>query len=106
MTLYFGLETIEVYFIFEVLMTVIQKNKTGVNSDYFQLDQCMASVAEGLKSRYGGPFDSTLLSHIFPIFAAGFKHSRRSIRNEAVTLWQDTFAQQSSLAYPSELKYV
>lgn len=50
--------------------------------------------------------DSNILRALEPLLVAGFASPHRSIVNETILFWNDTFGSQPSLIYPSQLEAV
>ncbi|KAL8560261.1 hypothetical protein ACOMHN_005992 [Nucella lapillus] len=60
-----------------------------------------------VRNRYKGPLDSDLLQQMSPLLVATFRHSRSSVKNQTVQLWNATFGASSApLTYPADLQGV
>lgn len=57
-----------------------------------------------LKKHYSGPYDSSLLGQLEPIFIKGLRVSR--LRRCLINFWQQTFAHASHLHILDELRLV
>ena len=70
----------------------------------FQLEKLWCEICQCISGRYTGQYDSEFLEQVSPLLASTFLHSKRSIKNQTLTLWNATFSRSSTLSYPENLK--
>ena len=69
-----------------------------------QLEKLWLDISTCIQGRFKGVYDSDFLAVVGSLFTATFLHPRRPIKNQAIILWNATFAQSQPLEYPKELR--
>ncbi|XP_043848504.1 telomere-associated protein RIF1 [Dromiciops gliroides] len=71
-----------------------------------KLEKLLGEIFKCLQFRYNGTFNSELLEQLSPLLCIIFLHKNKQIRKQSVQFWNDTFAKETPLEYPEELKTV
>ncbi|XP_004674717.1 PREDICTED: telomere-associated protein RIF1 [Condylura cristata] len=71
-----------------------------------KLEKLLGEIIACLHFSYTGTYDSELLEHISPLLCIIFLHKSKQIRKQSAQLWNATFAKETALIYPEELKPV
>ena len=71
---------------------------------HFQLEKLWVDIVTALQARYSGVYDTDFLGNMAPLLVATMLHPRRQIKNQAMILWNATFAHGPPLKYPDSLK--
>ena len=81
--------------------------RTSVQNSFFrlQLDELLATISACLRERFSGACDTEFLGQVAPLFEACLLHARKSVRRQALGLWNATFGQSATLTYPESLRW-
>ncbi|XP_072468054.1 telomere-associated protein RIF1 isoform X2 [Notamacropus eugenii] len=71
-----------------------------------KLEKLLTEILRCLQFHYNGTFNSELLEQLSPLLCIIFLHKNKQIRKQSVQFWNDTFAKETLLEYPEELKTV
>ncbi|XP_036598804.1 telomere-associated protein RIF1 [Trichosurus vulpecula] len=71
-----------------------------------KLEKLLGEILRCLQFRYNGTYNSELLEQLSPLLCIIFLHKNKQIRKQSVQFWNDTFAKETLLEYPEELKTV
>ncbi|XP_074072108.1 telomere-associated protein RIF1 isoform X2 [Macrotis lagotis] len=71
-----------------------------------KLEKLLSEILRCLQFHYSGPYNSELLEQLSPLLCIIFLHKNKQIRKQSVQFWNDTFAKETLLKYPEELKTV
>ncbi|XP_054555697.1 telomere-associated protein RIF1 isoform X2 [Talpa occidentalis] len=69
-----------------------------------KLEKLLGEIIACLHFSYTGTYDSELLEHISPLLCIVFLHKNKQIRKQSAQFWNATFAKETMLIYPEELK--
>ena len=70
------------------------------------MEKLWVDIVTSLQARYSGPYDTDFLNNVAPLLVTTMLHPRRQIKNQAIILWNATFAHGPPLKYPTNLKCV
>ncbi|XP_074159563.1 telomere-associated protein RIF1 isoform X3 [Sminthopsis crassicaudata] len=71
-----------------------------------KLEKLLGEILKCLQFRYNGTYNNELLEQLSPLLCIIFLHKNKQIRKQCVQFWNDTFAKETLLEYPEELKTV
>ncbi|XP_005103956.2 telomere-associated protein RIF1 isoform X1 [Aplysia californica] len=88
----------------------VNNSKSGlklfVPSFMTKLEKLWQEVSQCITGRYNGQYDTEFLEYVSPLLETTFLHSKRTIKNQTLTMWNTTFSKSTSLTYPEKLKPV
>ncbi|XP_027733451.1 telomere-associated protein RIF1 isoform X2 [Vombatus ursinus] len=71
-----------------------------------KLEKLLGEILRCLQFRYNGTYNNELLEQLSPLLCIIFLHKNKQICKQSVQFWNDTFAKETLLEYPEELKIV
>ncbi|XP_068935898.1 telomere-associated protein RIF1 isoform X2 [Petaurus breviceps papuanus] len=71
-----------------------------------KLEKLLGEILRCLQFHYNGTYNNELLEQLSPLLCIIFLHKNKQIRKQSVQFWNDTFAKETLLEYPEELKTV
>ncbi|KAG8510424.1 LOW QUALITY PROTEIN: Telomere-associated protein RIF1, partial [Galemys pyrenaicus] len=71
-----------------------------------KLEKLLGEIIACLHFNYTGTYDSEFLEQISPLLCIIFLHKNKQIRKQSAQFWNATFAKETMLIYPEELKPV